>query len=386
MKLVMDFRKFYGVIGGVERFVIQITKYISKKGHRVILLGRRKHSQELTEIFSDDLNIEIIPLPVDRESISLSNVWIDSFTSQNIARKEGAGVIHFPYNWAFPCRKKVPSVLTVHDVIPLTLREAMGFFTNHFLYKPGIRLAYRLNNVIATVSEFSKSEIVQKVGIPAEVIRVIPNGLREPAARNHEVETCLCEKFGLGDGFILCVGGIHERKNIVRLIHAFSNLAQHHGYPGKLVVTGSTSGHPYVEKMKRRCDDTVRATKLDERVTFTGFIPDEQLDTLFRGADFLIYPSLYEGFGVPIIEAMQMGTPVITSNIGGTREVAGGAAILVDPYDVDEMTSQMAKLICDHDLREELSAKGRGRARLYSWPKTAEAYLKLYQELCNGTI
>jgi len=379
MKLVMDFRKFYGVIGGVERFVIQITKFMSKKGHRVLLLSRRKHSQELTEIFSDDPNIEIIPLPVDSESISLSNAWIDSVTSQNIARKEGADIIHFPYNWAFPFRKKVPSVLTVHDVIPLTSREAMGFFTNHFLYKPGIRFACRLNNVITTVSEFSKSEIVQKTGIPAEVIRVIPNGLREPAAPNRELETYLYEKFGLSNGFILCVGGIHERKNIVRLIHAFSNLTQHYGYSGKLLVTGSTSGHPYVEKMKRRCDEIVRETKMDERVTFTGFITDEQLDTLFRRAGFLIYPSLYEGFGVPIIEAMQVGTPVITSNIGGTKEVAGDAAILVDPYNVDEITSQMARLIGDHDLRKELSIKGRGRAGLYSWSKTAEEYLNLYK-------
>ena len=118
----------------------------------------------------------------------MKNARIDSTAIQNIAEKEGADIVHFPYNWSFPFRKKVPCLLTVHDVIPFTFREAMGFFTNHFLYKSGIRLACRINNLITTVSEFSKQEIVKKVGVPAEKIKVIPNGLREPTKSNDKME------------------------------------------------------------------------------------------------------------------------------------------------------------------------------------------------------
>lgn len=381
MKIVMDFRKFDGMIGGVEQMVIQITKHSTKKALQVVMLCMEKRLREVERIFTNDSNLRIIPLRVRTEAISLRNAWIDSVTIQNIAEKEGAGVIHFPYNWSFPFRKKVPCILTIHDVIPFTLREAMGFFTNHFLYKPGIRKACRLNNAITTVSEFSKREIAKKLGVPAEIIRVIPNGLREPAKLNDTIETYLEERFRLENGYILNVGGIHERKNLVRLIHAFSKLVKQHGYSGELLITGTVSGFPYIEKMKRLCDAAVRESGMEERVIFTGFVSDEELDTLLRRADFLVYPSLYEGFGMPVIEAMQVGTPVVASSIGGTAEVAGDAAILVDPYNIDEITFEMSTLLLDHELRAELSRKGIERASSYSWVRTSEKYLELYEEL-----
>ena len=385
MKIVMDFRKYCGVVGGVEQFVIQITKYATNSGHQVVMLCRGKYISQLREMFENDSNLKIIPLSVGTELISLKNIWFDSVTIQNIAEKEEAEVIHFSYNWSFPFRKKAPCLLTIHDVIPFTLRESMGFFSNRFLYKPGIRWAGRLNDVITTVSEFSKREIVEKVGVPVENIRVIPNGLRVPVKPNDTKEKSLRERFQLGNGFILNVGGIHERKNIVRLIHAFAKLVKQDGYPGKLLITGSVSGHPYIRKMKRLCDTAVNETGMQECVIFTGFIPDDELDMLFRMADILVYPSYYEGFGIPIIEAMQVGTPVITSNIGGTAEVAGDAAVLVDPYNIDEIAYEMSRLLVDHDLRAELSRKGPERASSYSWARTAEKYLELYEELAAMT-
>ena len=381
MKVVMDFRKYNGMIGGVEQMVIQITKHSTKKALQVVILCLEKRLYEVEGMFANDSNLKIIPLPVNTTAISLRNAWMDSVTIQNIAEKEGAGVIHFPYNWSFPFRKKVPCLLTIHDVIPFTLREAMGFFTNHFLYKPGIRKACRLNNVITTVSEFSKGEIVKKLGVPAEMIRVIPNGIREPAKPNTAIEKSLKERFRLENGYILNVGGIHERKNLVRLIHAFSRLAREHGYPGKLLITGTVSGFPYIEKMKRLCDAAVREGGMEERVIFTGFVSDEELDALLRRAHFLVYPSLHEGFGMPIIEAMQVGTPVVASGIGGTAEVAGDAALLVDPYNIDEITFGMSRLLLGHKLHAELSEKGIERASSYSWVRTSEKYLALYEEL-----
>ncbi len=381
MKIVMDFRKFDGVVGGVEKGVVRITEYVAGKGHQVIMLSKRNRISDVKKIFEGVPNITFIPLPVTMHSMSFKNAWIDSVDIQDIAEREKADVIHFPYNWSFPFRKKIPSVLTIHDVIPFTFREAMGPCRNLFLYKPGIRKASRLNDVIVTVSEFSKQDIIKKVGVPPEKIEVIPNGLREPSKPDEAIEKKIESKFDLRNGFILNVGGIHERKNIARLVHAFSKLVNQHRYPGKLLITGSISGAPYQRKMKNLCDTAVKEAGMEEKIVFTGFISDEELDNLLMRADFLIYPSLYEGFGIPILEAMQMGTPVITSNITGTREVAGDAAVLIDPYDVDKMAEEMSRLLVDKKLREELSRKGKEKASSYSWKRTAEEYLELYEKV-----
>jgi glycosyltransferase involved in cell wall biosynthesis len=383
MKIVMDFRKFDGVVGGVERGVIEITKYVANHGHQVVLLCKKNRFSEVENTFENVPNITLIPLQVLTHAMSLKNAWVDSKTIQDIAEKAGADVIHFPYNWSFPLKKKVPSILTVHDVIPFTFREAMGSFRNYFLYKPGIRQACRLNSMIATVSEFSKQDIVKKVGVPANKIRVIPNGLREPSKPDGRIDADLDDRFGLKDGFILSVGGIHERKNVVRLTHAFSRLVNQWRYPGKLVITGSVSGAPYQVKMKKLCDVAVKETGMETRVVFTGFIPDVELDSLMRRADFLVYPSLYEGFGIPILEAMKVGTPVITSNLTAMPEVAGGAAVLVDPYNIEEMVSEMSKLLQNNELCEELVKKGVERASHYSWERTSGQYLELYKEVCD---
>lgn len=385
MKIIMDFRKFDGVIGGVERGVVEITKYVATHGHQVVLLCKENRFSEIENIFENVPNLTLVPLQVLTHAMSLKNAWIDSKTVQDIAEEAGADVIHFPYNWSFPFAKKAPSILTVHDVIPFTYREAMGLFRNLFLYKPGIKQACRLNNVIATVSEFSKQDIVKKVGVPAHKIRVIPNGLREPSEPDARMDADIDVRFGLEDGFILSVGGIHERKNIIRLTHAFSRLVNQRGYPGKLVITGNVSGAPYQVKMKKLCDAAVKEAGMEERIVFTGFIPDEELDSLMRRAAFLIYPSLYEGFGIPILEAMKVGTPVLTSNLTAMPEVAGGAAILVDPYDVEEIVSAMSKLLQNNTLRGELVRKGVERAKHYSWERTSEQYLELYKEVCDSS-
>ena len=381
MRILIDFRKFDGVVGGVERGVIEITRHIASWGHRILLLCKESRLDEVRRLFEGTPEVTVLPLPVHTHVMSLKNAWMDFVVIQDIAAGEQADLIHFPYNWSFPLRKRAPTILTVHDVIPFTFREAMGRFTNLFLYKPGIRLACHLNDVIVTVSEFSKRDIAEKVGVPRDKIRVIPNGLRELAPPDEELDRALDERWGLEDGFVLNVGGIHERKNIPRLVQAFARLIRQHGYPGKLLITGSVSGAPYRVRMKRICDRAVAEAGMEDRVVFTGFIPDAELDSLLRRADMLVYPSLYEGFGLPVLEAMQVGTPVVTSNLTAMPEVAAGAALLIDPHSVDEMVAAMKRLLEDEALRRDLIRRGKERARLFSWERTARQYLELYQEV-----
>ena len=224
----------------------------------------------------------------------------------------------------------MPSILTLHDVIPFTYREAMPFLTNHLFYRPGVKLACRLNDFITTVSDFSRTDISEKVGIPEEKIRVVPNGLREPAPSDEDRRKRLEEEYGLQDGYVLNVGGIHERKNIPRLIRAFARLVEQEGYPGKLVITGRISGAPYQEKMMEKCNSAVSNVGMEDRVVFTGFVSEDDLDQLLCDATVFVYPSLYEGFGIPVLEAMKVDTPVITSAdsaMAEAREEGGMVAI-----------------------------------------------------------
>ena len=381
MKIVMDFRKYDGVVGGVEQGVVQVTRTLSSRGHEIVLMCKRKRVDEVRVLFRDHSSVLVVPLDVETHVMSRKNRRLDSTTFQQIARKEQADIIHFPYNWSFTFQKTVPSVLTVHDVIPFTFREAQSLFTNLIKYKPGMRKACGLNDLVVTVSEFSRQDISDKVGIPLEKIRVIYNGLRKPHLHDGRVEQSLRQRYALSGRFILNVGGIHERKNIPRLIRAFARLTDLGIYDGKLVITGRVSGTPYQEKMKRVCERAVSAAGMEELIVFTDYIFDQELDELFRMADFLIYPSLYEGFGIPVVEAMRSGLPVITSSSTALPEVAGGAALLTDPENAEDMTAKMQILLQSGDLQKELKEKGRARAMEFTWEKTSDQYLAIYREL-----
>ncbi len=136
MKVVFDFRKYDGVVGGVEQGVIQLTRYIISIEHSVVILCKRNRLEQVENIFKEHQNLKIIPLDVSTHAMSLKNVKLDSNIIQDIASSEKADIIHFFYNWSFPFRKNAPSILTVHDVIPFTFREAMGLFRNIFLINP----------------------------------------------------------------------------------------------------------------------------------------------------------------------------------------------------------------------------------------------------------
>jgi glycosyltransferase involved in cell wall biosynthesis len=383
VKIVMDFRKFDDVVGGVEQGVIQISRYCAKHGHKVLMIHKTRNTDGVKQLFKDDENISLVPVDVDTHVMTRENARLDSGFIQDLAERENADVIHFPYNWSFPVKKKTKSIITVHDVIPLAFREAQGWWMNTFKYKPGMRRSSRLNDRIATVSEFSRQDIANKLNVPFDKITVIPNGLREINPEDKGLEAALKERFGLTDRFILNVGGIHERKNIPRLIKAFAKLVNEYGYTGKLVITGSVTGGRYKEKMKNICNRVMSETGMTQRIEFTGFISEADLDSLFRTADFLIYPSLYEGFGIPILEAMKVGIPVITSNTTGCAEVGGGIAMLANPYDIDDIAAKMAEMASNEGLRKDMKQKGYERAQLYAWERTSEMYLEEYRKLAQ---
>ena len=385
MRFILDFRKYDGVVGGVEQGVLQLARYGARLGCEVLLVVKERRAEEAARIVGVDSGVEIIPVPVTTHAISAANARLDSGFFQDLARSRQAQLIHFFYNWSFPLRRAVPCLLTVHDVIPFTFREAMGWWRNRFLYRPAIRLACRLNDHITTVSRFSKQDICRKTGVPAAKITVVPNGLRTPHPFRAELWDSLRGRLGLDQGFILNSGGIHERKNTIRLLEAFSRLVREAAYPGKLVITGAVSGAPYQRRMKQRCDRAVERLGLEGRVVFAGFVSEEELDHLMARADLFVYPSLYEGFGIPVLEAMQAGTPVVASNATAIPEVAEDAALLVDPTDVNALAGAMRRILENITLRQDLIRKGRLRAAGFSWEKTCSLYFEVYRRLIGSS-
>jgi glycosyltransferase involved in cell wall biosynthesis len=243
-----------------------------------------------------------------------------------------------------PTRAGVPTVLTVHDLAILRAPEAFPRW--HRLYgRAGLCRVLRAADAIVSVSEFSRAETIELAGVPAERIRVIPHG----------VDSIFTPDGRRADGdYVLAVGTLEPRKNLARTVEA----AREAGVALRVVGARGWGG-----------------VEVDGWV---GEIPDAELAALYRGARCVLYPSLYEGFGLPVLEAMACGTPVVTSVGTAMEEVAGGAAILVDPLDVAAIAQGIHEAA---ERRDELSTAGLARAGALTWERTADSVVELWSEL-----
>ena len=269
-------------------------------------------------------------------------------------------VCHYT-NFLAPISEDRPYVVTIHDMGLEVLPNAHPL-TKRLYTKRLVPHVARRAKLIITNSEYSKWEIIRHLGIPEHRIRVTPLAA-SPEFRPVAVDPA--------EPYFLYVGNLEPRKNLERLIDAFARL---HGKEHQLVIVGNRWYQGGAAERK------AHALGLNGRVKFLGYVPRADLPKIFSGAVALVYPSLLEGFGLPIIEAMACGTPVITSNNSSMREVAGDAAVLVDPRNVQEITEAMARVAEDASLRAALSQKGLKRASAFSWKKTAEVTMEVYRE------
>jgi glycosyltransferase involved in cell wall biosynthesis len=255
----------------------------------------------------------------------------------------------------------IPYVLAIHDLIHLQFPGKFARLKKYYyeyLIKPSAKKAFR----IVTVSEYSKQQLMQWANIPAEKIIVVGTGVNQI----FKVEG---EKHQPGYPYLLHVSNTKSHKNVGRLIEAFARAKIDSNM--HLILTGNRT----VE-----LDSIINKYRLHERIIFSKSLSDEVLAKYYRGAEALILPSLYEGFGIPVIEAMACGTPVIVSNTTSLPEVAGDAAIYIDPYNIESITHAIEKIIDDASLRTDLNKKGLERVKLFSWEKTAEIVQKVLDE------
>lgn len=284
------------------------------------------------------------------------------------------GLVHATDHF-IPKLQRVPVVATLHDAIPLSRPEWISYSfksLKNALWRKSARWARH----IVTVSEFSKKEIAEWFGIPTARITVTPLGVcrRWFATPDREGVAQTRERYGLPERFFLFIGTLQPRKNVLRLIEA------HRALPADLrastpLVVGGRAGWS--------CDEELKILREGDGggLRWLEHVPEEDLVQLFRAANAFVLPSLHEGFGLPLLEAFASGTPVVASNAGSIPEVAADAAVLVDPLDVGAMANAMQKVIEDKTLADTLRGRGRERARLFTWERTARLTANVYRQV-----
>lgn len=322
--------------------------------------------------------LERAATPFDRLDANLSKVWFEQVAFPRACRRLGADLAHIPH-WGSPLQPAVPTVVTIHDLIPLLLPAYRGRVWVR-LYTRLVAAAARRAAGVITVSQASQRDIIAHLGLPADRVWITqeaaPAGFRR--AQPDQVEA-LRRRLGLPDRFFLYLGGFDVRKNVAGLLLALACLAERMSVAPALVLAGQLPPRdtPFTPDPRRMA----RELGIASRVHFTGWVEEADKPALYTAATAFVFPSHYEGFGLPVLEALACGTPTITSNVSSLPEVAGQAAIQVAPDDVPELAAAMARLWQDGALQERMRQEALAQAARFSWPRTAQATVEVYAEV-----
>ena len=291
------------------------------------------------------------------------------------AARLGLDVLHCPVPLA-PWRSRVPLVVTAHDALAWDHPEWLTR-ANVLRQRLALAPALRRAGAVLTPSEHARGRLVARLGLRPELVQVTPWGV-DPAFSSGPRPEALLESLGVGGApYVLTVGTLQPRKNVEALVRAFEALA-----------AGGAEHHLVVVGARGWLDDSLVSllgrSALAPRIHVTGRVIDSDLVGLYRGAECFVFPSRYEGFGLPPLEAMACGAPVISSDRTSLPEVAGGAALLVDPDDAGTLERAMAEVLGSPERRAELSARGRERAAGFSWARCAELTVAAYRRAMAG--
>jgi glycosyltransferase involved in cell wall biosynthesis len=306
-----------------------------------------------------------------RVPISSSGSYSQIFRQKRIREvllREKIDLYHIPNTMPL-LGMTIPTVVTIHDLVDLRVRK-YGILRTAYRSLVNF-IAGHLADHVLTVSENSKRDIVRLLRIPESKVTVVYNGVSEefhPLDRK-ECKDYLASKYSIMGDFLLAPGGLSRNKNIPRLLAAM-RLLKERGRLEPLVLLGDKEDREFKYLIG-----------LDGTVVLPGFVPREDLPAFYNAAFLVVYPTLYEGFGFPVLEAMACGTPVVTSNTSSLPEVAGGVALLVDPRNPEEIADAVQRLLTDETLRAELSSRGLLHARQFTWEKAAKETLEVFLEV-----
>jgi glycosyltransferase involved in cell wall biosynthesis len=304
------------------------------------------------------------------ETLYRDILWTHILFPRQVYRS-GVDILHMPAN-VIPLFLPCPTVVTILDTTILQTPHNFTFWHRNYS-KVFIPLSVRRSSLILTISEHSKNDIVRQFAIPHDkvVVTYLAASERFQPVANSEVSATK-QLYDL-DKYILTVGTLEPRKNIIRLLQAFKKLRER-GFAGKLIHVGP-KGWLFDDILAE-----IERLELRESVRFLGLVPLDDLVRLYNAALMFVYPSLYEGFGLPPLEAMACGCPVVTSNTSSFPEVVGLAALMVDPYDVSQIADAMLRVIEDRVFATSMREQGLERARLFSWRRCAQETVAAYEQ------
>ena len=370
MRVAIDARKLHDF--GIGTYIRNLLRHLARIDQLSdYLLLCREQDLAVGEQLSPNFRTVLEPSPnySFREQIHVP--WL--------LHRERPDVFHAPH-YVLPPAVRCRSMVTIHDCIHLMFPQYLPNKAAYAYARASMWNAARRSHRILTVSEASKRDILHFFKVPPEKVVVVYNSIDErfwDTPKEEDVAR-VRERYQLDHQFVLYVGNIKPHKNLVRLIEAFAELRRRGGHEDlKLLIIGDEISK--LPALRR----AVHSHKLHKHVRFLGYLPDETLAILYRLAAVFVFPSLYEGFGLPPLEAMASGTPVVTSNVSSLPEVSGDAAVLVDPYDVESITEGMHRVLADPALAQQLRIKGLVRAREFSWERSVARTFELYKEVAG---
>ncbi len=369
MRIAIDARKLHDY--GIGTYVRNLTHWLGKLGgsDTYVLVCRRDD-----EDFVRSLGPQFEFLPEAARNYSVREQLTVPFA---LARAK-IDLFHAPHYVVSPLTP-CPFIVTIHDCIHLRFPEYLPNRMAHGYARTMMRGSARRARRVLTVSQASKQDILHYLRVPQEKVEVIYNGLDERLATPPTADEVarVRERFQLQSPFVLYTGNIKPHKNVDRLIEAYSILRRRGFQDTRLLIIGDEiSKYPNLRRLVHRF-------QLHQHVRFLGFVPDATLSALYRLASLFVFPSLYEGFGLPPLEAMAAGAPVVTSNVSSLPEVVDDAALLVDPMDAGAIADAMARVLADAGLRAELRARGLERVKAFSWQRSVERIRAVYTEVAG---
>jgi glycosyltransferase involved in cell wall biosynthesis len=347
---------------GDETYTINLLRELPDVAHDLDLSCSLRHPSTLPA--DVEARVERFALPVSSPYRRIPSAF------PRLAARAGASLVHVQYFVAprLPC----PAVVTVHDLSFVRAPELLRV-RDRLLFRRFVPGSLRRARHVIAVSEFTRRDLADAYDIPLDRITAIPNGVSGafrplPDARRH-----VADRLGLAEEYVLFVGALTPRKNPVALLEAFERVARVHGVH-QLVLAGADRGSGAA--MRRRADEL----GLTGRLRLLGHVAEPDLPALYGAAEAVCVPSLYEGFGLPALEAMACGTPVVASGTTGLSEAVGDAALTFDPTSVDDIALALERVLGDASLRARLVEAGRARAAGFTWRRSAEATAQVYRE------
>ena len=371
MRIGIDARLVYYSQAGISQYTLRLIQGLAESG------GKPRDRENEFFILQSRKDKRVI---VDKPNFKRVSLWtpshhrLEQFTLRFEISGLGLDVLHSP-DFIPPFSRHCKSIITIHDLAFLLYPH---FLTSESArYYGQIDQAVKRTDHIIAVSESTKQDTIRLLGAPEHKITVIYESA-DPIYRpvnDREILEQTKSKYHITGDFILFVSTIEPRKNLPTLLKAYRQLLDSYKADAKLAVVGRQGW------LSEEVFTLVDELKLTDDILFLGRVPVEDLLHLYNAAQLLVQPSFYEGFGLPPLEAMACGTPVVVSNVSSLPEVVGDAGLLVDPEDVSELTVAIWRILTDEALRADLIAKGFKRAQCFSWEKTALETLELYRRV-----